>query len=217
MQRWELTFNRLNASPGGGDRRGIPLPVASLGKDGFRGDITLARLKERFRYELRNSFGEIWQWTTDGHLTWAYRPDRNVYTQTQAEPWPERLGPGPGLPGTEWKYLTKFLAIGDMSQRATIDRDDIPADKNCAGPSVLMTLSLSDDPDLPSSENLRILTRSYLPCYSVITRREKSPHASLEDTVESIIWRFRDGAPESSEISFAPKNGARLVKRLPNH
>jgi len=215
IRRWELTSNRMNAGGSTADRQGTPVPVIPFGNDGFRGDITLARLKTSFRYEIRNSLGQTWQWITDGKLVWSYRPDRNVYTQAKAQPGPERLGPEPGLPGIEWKYVTRFLAIGDMSQRATVVRDDIGPDNNCSGPSVLIKLSLSDDLTAPSSESLRVLTRSYLPCYSVITRRERGWRLTMTDTVESMTWRFRDEPPDANEVAFHPKSSARLVKRLP--
>ncbi len=95
--------------------------------------ITLSRLGEKLRYDLKTPLSEHWQWITDGHTVWCYRPDLNLYTVNPADPWPKVLGPGPGLPGVEWKYITKFLAIAKMAGQTKRISDDLPPSRTCPG------------------------------------------------------------------------------------
>jgi len=210
LQRSQKHFNADGLS----DRAGLPIPAMPKPSDGAHDRITLARLGKGFRYDIRNSADEQWQWITDGHTVWCYRNDLNVYTVTEANPWPERLGPEPGLPGVEWKYLTKFLAIADAAERAQILRDDAPPDKTCSGPSVAIELSLAEGSE-PLREQLRVLARSHLPCQTVIDRTRQDRRAGPADSRETISWRFQDGPPAPGFLIFTPRAHAKRVKRIP--
>jgi hypothetical protein len=172
-------------APLGGNMRKLAPPVPSMPtqNDGAHDRITLARLGDRLRYDLRNSAGELWEWTTDSHTVWCYRRDLNVYTVAAAEPWPKELGPGPSLPGVEWKYLAKFLAIPKMAYQTKLLNDDLPPNRVCRGPSISVELSLA--PEQGSVETLRILSRTYLPCESVIRRSARTSRTAsdIDETI----------------------------------
>jgi len=194
------------------DRSALPMPTVNLESDGANDRIVLARSSGKMRFERKNSAGEDWDWRADGQSVICYRRDLNLYTETPADPWPERLGPGPGLPGEEWKYFAKFLAIEDMTDHAQILKDDVPPDRFCDGASTLITLILAEDQE-PARELLRVLTRSHLPCHSTIIRTRVSRAGPMEQT-ETITWRFRP-RPEPSFFVFAPHKRAKKVKGFP--
>jgi hypothetical protein len=180
--------------------------------DGAIDRIVLGRLSPNLRFELVNSGGEDWQWTTNGQTIWCYRRDLKAYTEAIAAPWPQRLGPGDGLPGYEWKYFAKFLAIEDEKDRARVLKDDIPPDHDCEGASVLIELTLAEG-DAPAREELRVLTRKHLPCHST-TYFTRLGHGRMPyDFKEDITWRFRDQIDPSLFV-FAPDKHARKVARF---
>lgn len=118
IERHQSAKPHYGTPPGGTARdSGLPILPAPGRSGGAHDVITLARLGKNLRYYLKNVLNEPWQWITDGQTVWCYRRDLNLYTKTPAEPWPEVLGPGSGLPGVEWKYVTKFLAIGKTADR----------------------------------------------------------------------------------------------------
>ncbi len=200
----------------GGDRFGLPIPLPPVRHDGEVDRITLARSGQCFLYGRHTTFGKIWEWRTDGYKTWCYRRDLHLYTEAQADSWPTQLGPGPGLPGDEWKYFTKFLAIADMSERAHIIRDDVPPDKSCLGPSVIVELDLSEGRE-PAREDLHILTHSHLPCRTVIYRLRRSAQSGvMMDSTETITWRFRNEPPHPSLFVFTPPKKSKRVKQFPS-
>ena len=199
----------------GGDRYGLPIPPSPLRHDGEIDHITLAHSGQCFLYELRNTFGHIWEWRTDGYSVWCYRRDLHLYTEKKADPWPTQLGPGPGLPGYEWKYFAKFLALADMSARAHVIRDDVAPDRFCNGPSVIVGLALNEGRE-PAREELRILTRSHLPCHSVIYRLRRSAEGGvMMDSTETITWRFRNKLPDPGLCAFKPPRGSKRVEHFP--
>lgn len=196
------------------DRIALPIPNVHAGGNLSVNRIVLARSGKSLRYELVNPASEVWQWTTNGETTWCYRRDLNQYQQDDAEPWPVPLAPSTGLPGTEWKYFAKFLAIGDMADRARLVKDDIGPDKFCAGSSVMLELTLAEGKE-PSKEDLRILNGTHLPCYSVLFRMRTSFNFNLPvDVKETITWRFRDRLDPMLFV-FAPKEHAKRVTHFP--
>jgi hypothetical protein len=143
---------------------------------------------------------------------WCYRRDLNLYTAAPAEPWPKVLGPGPGLPGVEWKYVAKFIAIAGMADRARLVDDDLPPTHACPGPSISVELPLT--PDGTFVEDLRVLSRTYLPCESIIHRMVRTSRA-VSDIDETIIWNFHAESPNPDLFIFSPRRHARQVKRIP--
>lgn len=194
------------------DRTALPIPNVHAGSSLSVNRIVLARSGNSLRYELVNPASEVWQWTTNGKTTWCYRRDLNQYKQDDAEPWPVPLAPGNGLPGTEWKYFAKFLAIGDMADRARLVKDDIGPDKFCAGSSVMIDLTLAEGKE-PAKEELRILNRTHLPCYLIVYRTRTSFNLPV-DVKETITWRFRDRLDPILFV-FAPKKHAERVTHFP--
>ncbi|MEO7145354.1 MAG: hypothetical protein ABI165_17805 [Bryobacteraceae bacterium] len=201
----------------GGNRIGlpIPLPPGALSIDGQVEQIKLARSGRHLRYEVRNVLGPVWDWWTDEQTIWCYRPVLGLYTETRADPWPTRLGPGPGLPGIEWKYFTKFLAIDDMRGHASIVKDDVDPDSSCHGPSVVVELKLSGRRN-PATEDLRILTRSRLPCQTVIHWLRRGTLVGADtDSTDTIAWSFQDRPPAPAVFVFTPPKNAKRVTKFP--
>ncbi|MBS1859841.1 MAG: hypothetical protein JST11_31010, partial [Acidobacteria bacterium] len=166
IDRHKRAEPHYGAALGGSDFDNGPLaPNIPFGDDGAHDVITLARLGHRVRCDLHNKGDQRWQWLTDGHTLWTYRQDIGLYTEEPAEPWPQPLGPGTGLPGKEWHYLAKFLALSGMADTARIISDDLAPTAACPGPSVLLELSLPG-----AKEELRVLSKSHLPCQSTILR-----------------------------------------------
>lgn len=198
------------------DPNAISAPDFHRKDDGGYDRITMARLGERFRFVFRNKVGGITQWTTDGHTLWCYREDLNAYTRTAAPPWPKELGSGPGLPGDEWEYLTKFLAIAGMADHARIVSDDLPPDADCPGPSALVELTLTTGRDA-ATERLRILTQSHLPCRDTIDQTYTHGLAISTDRHRTITWKFHPDPPPPGYFTFAPRKHAKKVKRFPRN
>lgn len=195
---------------GSGFDDGPLAPNIPFGDDGAHDVITLARLGHYVRYDVRNSGGDRWQLLTDGNTLWTYRQDIGLYTEEPAEPWPQRLGPGPGLPGIEWHYFAKFLALSGMADNTRLISDDLAPTAACPGPSALLEISLPD-----GKEELRVLSKSHLPCQSKTLRNGSSAHGIHSDVDETIVWRFAPDRPAASFFVFAPHKGARRVKRIP--
>ncbi len=94
--------------------------------------ILIARSGEMFHYEISNPISAL-TWITNGEKTWTYSPELKEYTERDAESWPTRLGPGPGLPGLDWQYVSKFRALGGMAASAKLLKDDIYARRHLRG------------------------------------------------------------------------------------
>jgi hypothetical protein len=185
-------------------------PVIPFKDDGAHDVITLARLGHRVRCDLHNKGDQRWQWLTDGHTLWTYCLDVGLYTEEPAMPWPQSLGPGPGLPGWEWHYFAKFLALSGMADHARIVSDDLAPTAECPGPSVLLEITIPG-----GKEKLRVLSRSYLPCQAIIRWSVSPKLALLTDFDETIVWKFAPDPPVASLFLFAPRKGAKRVKRMP--
>lgn len=218
VTRHEFTRPHFSTGTGADVRQGMPAPLVPGSNSGAVDHVLLARSGKKFRFDVRNSAKEVWEWITDGETLWCYRRDLNEYTETKTDPWPERLGPGPGLPGTEWKYFAKFLAIGDVDGQTIIVQADAPADSTCAGPSVVLDLDLGSGgmpagEILQHKEELRVLTGSHLPCRST-THEVFRIKGQMLDRTESITWKFREQAPDPSMFVFAPRPAAKQVKRF---
>jgi hypothetical protein len=200
--------------PLGGNMRELspPRPTFSDPRKVAASHITLARLGDKLRYDLRNPGSERWQWITDGRTVWCYRPDLNVYTVNPADPWPRVLGPDPGLPGIEWKYIAKFLAIDKMAAQTKLISDDLPPTRTCPGPSISLEIQL---PDAPYVEGLRILSRTHLPCETSIHRFAKRVRMTPSDIDETITWTFPDEPPAPDYFVFSPSKKAKQVQKFP--
>src|SRR5487761_2269820 len=203
---------RFDGSSPNSDRMGVPAPQMKTASEGMVDRIVLGRSSRNFRFELVNTTGEDWQWTTDGRTIWCYRRDLKAYTEVKAAPWPQRLGPGDGLPGYEWKYFTKFLAIADATGQARILDDNIPPDQDCLGASVLIELTLAGG-DEPAKERLRVLTHEHLPCHSTASF-VRWARGIPYDFKEDIAWRFRDRVDPNLFV-FTPDKQAKRVSRFP--
>ncbi len=203
---------RFDGSPPNSDRIGVPAPVMKMANDGMVDRIVLGRSGPTLRFELVNVGDEDFQWTTDGQTTWCYRRDIKAYTVARADPWPQKLGPGDGLPGYEWKYFAKFIAIENAKDGARLLKDDIPPDRDCPGASVLIELTLAEG-DTPAREELRVLTREHLPCRST-AHFTRWGHGIPYDFEENTTWRFREQVDPALFV-FAPDKHARRVNRFP--
>ena len=214
IERHQYAHPHYGHGLGGDNMRELspPRPTFSDPRKAAASHITLARLGDKLRYDLRNPVAERWQWITDGRTVWCYRPDLNVYTVNPADPWPKLLGPGPGLPGVEWKYITKFLAIDKMAAQTKFISDDLAPTRACPGPSIALEIHL---PDAPYVEDLRILSRTYLPCETFIHGFKKGVHMTATDIDETINWTFRDGPPAPDYFVFSPRKRAKQVKKIP--
>lgn len=205
IERSHVTQQRFFAGSAGDDRNSVPLPRVRTIAQGDR--IVMAHSGEKLRFERITSDGQDWQWTTDGNTTICYRRDLNQFTETLAARWPEPLGPGPGLPGEEWQYFAKFLAIAYMTPNARILKTGIAPDRVCRGSSTLIELTLYEGGG--SREDLRIFDQSHLPCFS--TRYSKRAATGLPaEAKETIRWRFRDEVDPNLFV-FAPRRGAKQV------
>jgi hypothetical protein len=187
-----------------------PAPIIHFRDDGIHDLVTLARLGHCVRYDLHNKAGETWLWLTDGQMLWTYCRNIGLYTEVPAEAWPKRLGPGPGLPGVEWKYVDKFLALSGMTNKARFVSDDLAPTSECPGPSTLLELTIPG-----GKEELRVLSKSHLPCQSTTHRTIRTPRAGLYDLDETIVWKFAPDPPAASLFVFTPNRGSKRVKRLP--
>ncbi len=98
IDRHERASLHYGFAPGGTLRDQPPAPIIHFKDDGIHDVITLARPGRQVRYDLRNKAAQQWQWLTGGQTLWTYCRDAGLYTEKPAEPWPQRLGPGPGLP-----------------------------------------------------------------------------------------------------------------------
>lgn len=205
IETTHVTQQRFVAGSAADDRNALPLPRVRTVARGNR--IVMGHSGERFRFERIAPDGQDWQWTTDGTTTVCYRRDLNQFTETLAARWPEPLGPGPGLPGEEWQYFAKFLAIADMAPSARIVKRGIAPDRVCRGSSTLIELRL--DEASGSREELRIFDQSHLPCFS--TRYAMRAATGLPaEAKETIRWRFRDEVDQNLFV-FKTRKGAKQV------
>lgn len=185
-------------------------PLIPFKDAGSHDIVTLARLGHRVRCDVHNKGDQRWQWLTDGHTLWTYRQDVGLYTEESAKPWPQPLGPGPGLPGLEWKYIAKFLALSGIADHARIVSDDLAPTAECPGPSVLLEITIPG-----GKEELRVLSRSSLPCQTVIHWSVSPKLALPTDFDEAIVWKFAPDPPAPSLFVFAPRKHAKRVKQMP--
>lgn len=125
-------------------------------------------------------------WIDSGDITWQYRPKIKKYTEQPAAEWPQRPGPGPGLPGLEWKYFTKFRAIGGMANHATLLKEDVAPDDTC--PSAFSVVELKIGTAIV--EDLHIMTKSSLVCQSIVRRHFIGGGGHLEYFTDTTSWKF---------------------------
>ncbi|MGH9668125.1 MAG: hypothetical protein ACRD9L_27210 [Bryobacteraceae bacterium] len=77
ITRHQISLPHYDTGGIGADHRvGVPSPIIHKPSAGDR--IVLARSGRSLRYELRDSLGEIFEWTTDERTIWCYRRDLNA-------------------------------------------------------------------------------------------------------------------------------------------
>ena len=193
--------------------RGIHEPVLVSRENDFPLDhdrILLARSGQSVHYEKQAvpAHNTPVVWITNGQTVWHYFPAFNRYSERPSPAWPKVAGPGGGLPGFEWEYVTRFRSIGDMANRARFIKTDIHPDHACHGLSTEIELETGTLDQSPP-ERLRILEDSHLVCESTI--RSSRVHGSFpEHRVITTIWQYNQlsGPVDPALFAFTPPKGS---------
>lgn len=174
--------------------------------------VTLARSGKSMRYEAKSGVsGQTLIWITDSVTEWKYRPQQRQYTESTAMPWPAQAGPGPGLPGIDWTYFSKFRALPGVAQSATL----VKTDTTCNGPTALVEIRIPETTE-PVTERLWIQMDTGLVCRSEI-HRVSSGRGGVSSWDRITTWTYEQvgGTVDPGLLSFQPPKSAKLVKRLP--
>ncbi len=173
--------------------------------------MMLARSGRSFHFEgvVPNNKNKI-LWITNGQTTWHYGPRLQKYTELPARPWPERAGPGLGLPGLEWQYFTKFRALAGMANRARLVSTHVKSDEACPGPTTEIELQVGTV-DQKKTERLRILNSNNLVCESKVEYQTSKNHGQL--VTVTTTWRYDQvsGLINPELFTFNPPKGAKRV------
>lgn len=173
--------------------------------------ILVVRSGSRFRYEYHTPVSKG-VWLTNGETEWHWRQDLREYQETPALPWPKEAGPGPGLPGIDWKYFTKFRALHTALRTATLIDDNVEPDTDCAEPTLLIEIALSETP-ARVRERLWIGERTGLVCRSSLVRSGVL-RGTIQRLERTTVWKYErlEGPIDSTPFEYSPPKGVRKVR-----
>jgi len=173
--------------------------------------ITVARSGKAMRYEIKSGVtGHTTIWITDGLREWRFRPAQRQYTESPAMAWPVEAGPGPGLPGIDWTYFSKFRALPGVILSASLLR----MDTTCNGPTAVIEIRISQTEDR-IIERLSIRTDTGRVCHSEVHRiRSGRGGIVTEERVTSWTYEQIGGPVDPALFVFEPPKDAKLVKKL---
>ena len=176
--------------------------------------VKIERSGKKVRYEWRDRLGEAAQGIlfTDGNTTWKYSARTNKYME-YASTWPPFPGPYQGLPGLEWKFVTRFMAVQDMAEKATLKDDDVSPDSICSAPTAKVEIQLAKHGH-PALETLRVYTRTGLICQSIDWQARMSG-VHVQEFRNTTTWDYLTVASAPlKDFEFVPPKGARRVTKL---